>query len=134
MPTKSLAERIREVRAAAGYGGERQAAAFAKLIGVKPPSLHALESGSTTTLGTKTLLGLLKIGASWRFLAEGKGEPMQQKKTIEHTLKNETLMSMLDELDEGETEMLYDIVKGMIRRKAGSSPNDPFKTDPPKSQ
>ena len=132
MPPKSLAERVKEVRVAAGYGGDRQAAAFAKLIGIKPPSLHALESGETKALGTQTLLGLLRIGANWRFVMEGRGEPMQQKKAIEHILKSETLMSMLEELDEGETEMVYDVVKGIIRRKAGSSPNDPWKKDPPK--
>lgn len=128
---KTLAERMREIRAAAGFGGPRQAAAFAKLVGIKPPSLHDIESGKTSSFSAQTVIGLLKIGVSPRYISEGKGSPMQ-KKEIEHQLQSDTLMSMIGELDESETEMVADVVKGLIRRKGGSSPNDPFKKDPPK--
>jgi transcriptional regulator with XRE-family HTH domain len=128
---KTLAERMREIRTAAGFGGPRQAAAFAKLIGIKPPSLHDIESGKTSAFSARTVIGLLKIGVSPRFIWEGKGQPMQ-KKEVEAQLKSETLHSMIDELDEAETDMITDVVKAYIRRKSGSSPNDPFKKDPPK--
>lgn len=71
------------IRTAAGFGERGQAAAFAKLIGISPPSLHDIESGKTGALGAKAIVGLLKIGVNLRFLDEGKGEPMQ-KKEIEH--------------------------------------------------
>ena len=120
------------VRAAAGFGDRGQAAAFAKLIGISPPSLHDIESGKTGTLSARTIVGLLKIGVNLRFIDEGKGEPMQ-KKEIEHQLATDTLVSMIAELNVSETELVADLVRGIIRRKDGSSPNDPFKKDPPKS-
>lgn len=119
------------IRAAAGYGERGQAASFAKLIGISPPSLHDIESGKTSALSGRTLTGLLRIGVSLKYLHEGKGEPMQ-KRDIEHQLKADTLVSMIGELNEAETDIVADLVKGIIRRKDGASPNDPFKKDPPK--
>lgn len=120
------------IRAAAGYGERGQAASFAKLIGISPPSLHDIESGKTSTLSARTIVGLLKLGVNLKFLDEGKGEPMQRR-DIEQQLKADTLISMLGELNESETDLVADLVKSIIRRKDGSSPNDPFKRDPPKS-
>lgn len=120
------------IRAAAGYGERGQAASFAKLIGISPPSLHDIESGKTSTLSARTIVGLLKLGVNLKFLDEGKGEPMQ-KRDIEQQLKTDTLVSMIGELNENETDLVADLVKSIIRRKEGSSPNDPFKKDPPKS-
>jgi len=45
MPTPTLAERIRTIRRLKGYGEGRKAAEFARLIGIRPASLHNLESG-----------------------------------------------------------------------------------------
>ena len=118
------------IRAAAGYGERGQAASFAKLIGISPPSLHDIESGKTSTLSARTIVGLLKLGISLKFLDEGKGEPMQ-KRDIEQQLKADTLISMIGELNESESDLVADLVKSIIRRKEGSSPNDPFKKDPP---
>lgn len=133
MPTKTLAEKMVAIRLAAGYGGDRMQAAFAKKIGIRPPSLHAIENGRTTTLGAETLIALLQIGVNLRFITEGKGEPMQEKE-IEQQLRDDALRNMIGELDEGEKDAVTDLVKGMIRRKKGSSPNDPFKQDPPGHQ
>src|SRR6266498_883697 len=47
MPTTSttvLGKRLLRIRSEAGYGGERQAAEFARKLGIRPPSLHDLES------------------------------------------------------------------------------------------
>jgi hypothetical protein len=129
VPIRTLAERVKAVRIAAGYGDDRQAADFARLIGIRPPSLHNLESGATLSLG-KSLIGLLKIGASLKFLREGIGEPMEER-NIERQLRNDTLTSSINELSDDEVGIVEDLVKGMIRRKKGSSPNDPFKQDPP---
>ncbi len=128
MPT-SLAQRVKRIRELKGYGGDRQAAEFARLIGIRPASLHNLESGRTLNLG-KALAGLLKIGASLRYLQTGVGKPMEEQE-FERLAKDEALHSMIDELDEHEKQSVEDLVKGYIRRKKGSSPNDPFKLDPP---
>lgn len=102
------------------------------MLGIRPSSLHDIESGKTQALGAKSLAGYLRLGASLKFLNEGLGDPMQ-KGEIEKKLKKDTLASMITELDENETDAVTDLVKGMIRRKGGNSPNDPFKQDPPKS-
>lgn len=131
MPTKTLAERVRQIRMLKGYGDKRQAAEFARLIGIKPASLHDIESGETQRLG-KALVGLLKIGASLKYLQDGIGEPMEEK-AFERQLRNDTLVSSIGELDDAEVGIVEDLVKGIIRRKKVSSPNDPFKKDAPGS-
>lgn len=128
---KTLAEKMVAIRHACGFGDDRQAAAFARKIGIKPPSLHDIESGNTLSLGAKTIVGLIRLGVRLRYIETGRGSIMQSKRGIEHQLKVDSLESMIGELDEGETDVVTDVVKSMIRRKKGSSPNDPFKRDPP---
>lgn len=127
-----LAQRMIAIRHAFGFADdERRKAEFARLIGIKPPSLHGIESGETKSWGAKTIIGLIRLGVNLRYIEEGKGEMRHTNRGIEHQLKHETLGSMLDELDEGETDIVTDMVKAMIRRKKKPSPNDPFKLDPP---
>lgn len=121
------------IRREAGYGDERRRAEFARLLGIKPPSLHDIESGETKTLNEKTIKGYLKIGANLEYLLTGRGAPMR-KQDVERQLKDETLISMLDELDEGDKDAVTDLVKGMIRRKGKPSKQDPFLQDPPKDK
>jgi transcriptional regulator with XRE-family HTH domain len=132
MATLTLAERLLRVRKAAGYGEDRRAAEFARLIGIKPPSLHDLESGETKSLGGKSLQGYVRIGANPEFIRTGRG-PAMLFKDIERKLRLETLMSMFDELDANQQQTVEEVVKGFLRAKPGSSENDPFKFDPPKS-
>lgn len=54
-----------------------------------------------------------------------------EEKEIERQLRNDTLLSSIQELDDNEVGLVEDLIKGIIRRKKGSSPNDPFKSDPP---
>lgn len=130
MATSSLADRARRVRKAAGYGDERQAAEFARLIGIKPSSLHDIESGETKELGGKSLAGYIKIGANPQFLLYDKGMPML--KNIERQLRAQTLVSQMLELDEPDVDTIEAMMKALIRKKPGPSANDPFKKDPPK--
>lgn len=129
--TKSLADRLLRIRREAGYGDERRAAEFARKIGIKPPSLHDLESGETKALGGKSLQGYLRIGANPEFIRSGRG-PAMLFKDIERKLRLETLMSMFDELDEPQQKTVEDVIKGFLRSRPGSSENDPFKVDPPR--
>jgi len=126
----TLPERLRRIREAAGYGGERQAAEFARRIGIKPPSLHALESGDSKSLG-RSLPGYISIGANPNYILHGKGPLML--KDIEKSLRAQTLVSMMLELEEKELDTVEDIVKAYIRAKPGGSGNDPYKKDPPKA-
>ena len=130
MPTTTLAERLLRVREEAGYGGQGQAATFARLIGVAPASLHDLESGKTRAVG-KSLPGYIKIGANPTFILHGKGLPMLFR-DIEKNLHAQTLISMVLELKDDQRQIVEEVVKGFLRHNPGGSPNDPFKLDPPK--
>jgi hypothetical protein len=130
MATTPLSKRCLRVRVAAGFGDERKAAEFARLIGIKPSSLHDIESGETKELGGKSLAGYIKIGANPQYLLYDKGLPML--KNIEKTLRAQTLVSQMLELEEIDMETVERMVKAFIRAKPGGSPNDPFKEDPPR--
>lgn len=130
MPKTTLAQRLLKVREAAGYGGERKAAEFARRIGITPPSLHDLESGKTIRLGGKSLEGYIKVGANPAYLFDGKGLPMLRD--LEKNLHVQTLVSMLMELDEQQQKLVEEMIKQFIRRNPASSANDPFKIDPPR--
>lgn len=128
MATTVLGKRLRRIRQDAGYGDERSAAKFARLIGISPPSLHGLESGKSKSLG-KSLPGYLKVGANPQYIFDGKGTPML--KNIEKNLRAQTLVSMMTELEDVEMETIERMIKAFIRAKPGGSENDPFKVDPP---
>lgn len=130
MPITPLAKRLIRIREAAGYGGERKAAEFARRIGIKPPSLHDLESGETKELGAKSLAGYLALGANLQYIKSGKGVPVF--KDIEKNLRAQTILSQMMELEDTELDSVEGIVKAYIRAKPGGNLNDPFKTDPPK--
>ena len=129
MKKPALAERLLRIRTEAGYGGDRQRAEFARKLGISPPSLADLESGETKDVG-KSLKGYLEIGANPSYILHGRGLPMLFK-NIESHLKAQTLVSMMAELDESQQKTVEDVIKALLRTKPGSSPNDPFKTDPP---
>jgi transcriptional regulator with XRE-family HTH domain len=129
MATTALGRRLVQVRKEAGFGDQRQAAKFARLLGITPASLHDLESGKSKTLGGKSLLGYIRLGANAQFIFDGKGKPML--KNIEKTLRAQTLVSMMTELEDIDMETVERMVKAFIRAKPGPSENDPFKLDPP---
>lgn len=130
MATTILGKRVLEIRRANGMGEKGQAASFARLIGITPASLHNLESGESESLG-RSLPGLLfKAHANPSFLLHGKGPPVL--KDIERSLRAQTLVSMMLELEESEVDTIERIVQTYIRAKPGSSRNDPFKQNPPK--
>ncbi len=123
----TVGERIREVRKGLGL----KPAEFARKIGVKPPSVSQLESGDSKAPAAETLLRMRDVGINPDYIMRGKGPKFLSPEEIEQTLRKQTLWSMLDELDADETGVVEDVVKGIIRRKKGSSPNDPFKKDAP---
>lgn len=129
MATTALSRRLVRIRQEAGYGDPRSAAKFARLLGISAPSLHDLESGESKSLG-KSLPGYLRIGANPLYIFDGKGMPML--KNIEKTLRAQTLVSQMLELEDVDMETVERMVKAFIRAKPGPSPNDPFKEDPPR--
>ena len=54
-------------------------------------------------------------------------------KNIERNIENSTLISMIDEMNDDQRKIVFDVAKGLLRVKEGPSKNDPFKIDAPKS-
>lgn len=121
----TIGERITEVRQAKGW----TKAELARQLKVEPPTVSQLESGKTKAPSSENLLRMRDLGINPDYIMHGKGPKLLQD--IETKLEVETLMSMLAEVDKEQRETVADMLRGMIRRKKGSSPNDPFKADPP---
>lgn len=129
VPKPDLAERLKNVRDAAGYGGPRQASAFAREIGITPPALHDLESGRSRDV-KKSLKGYIEIGANPDYILNGRGVPVF--KDVEKRLRAQTLLSMMMDLDDEQQAAVEGVIKGFIRSNPENSANDPFRIDPPK--
>lgn len=121
-----------EVRDLLGYGKDvRGGAKFARLIGIRAPSLYQLETG-TGAPASLTLLKIRDLGGNPDYIMAGKLPKLLVTKA-EREMVGETLISMIAELDEEQRLAVAEIVKN-IRRASGKGPskNDPFQFDPPK--
>ncbi len=124
--TSTIGDRIRAAREAKGWNK----AELARKLKVKPPSVTQLESGDSGAPSSETLMAMRDVGISPDYIMRGKGPKLIED--IERRLADDTLVSMIRELEREDQEIVEDMVKVIIRRKRGSSPNDPFKTDPPR--
>jgi hypothetical protein len=84
---------MRIMRTAMGFGGRRQAAAFAREIGIKPPTLHDIESGKTKSISLKTAHKIKARGGNPDYVDKGE-KPVLLKfgpdeKMLEQALLNE---------------------------------------------
>lgn len=89
----TLGDRVREARVGAGLSQE----ALAKKIGIKQPSVAAIESNKPgkKARGTKHLVAIAEVtGRRALWLATGKGEPLDQKH--KKSLENYKLPSLAD--------------------------------------
>lgn len=131
MPKTTLAERALLVRKELGYGGTRDAAAFARKLGIKASSLHDIESGKTLQLG-KSLKGYIAAGVNPDYLEKGSG-PRMLFQQIERKLQTEQMASLFDDLDDEKRHTVMELVR-QLRRAQGGPPDakDPFRADPPK--
>jgi hypothetical protein len=113
------------VRHEAGYGGARQAAAFARAIGIRPASLHDLEHGQTKTIGTKSLRGYVRIGASLDWLLYGRGEPMLHR-NLESTKDLKALQELLLDLAPEDRRVVLELAESLRRahRRPEGEPPD----------
>lgn len=121
----TVGDRIKAAREAKGWNQ----AELARRLNVTAPTVSQLESGSSGAPSSETLLRMRDVGINPDYIMRGKGQKIIED--IEKKLKMDTLNSMIEELDEGETDMVSDVVRSIIRRKGSPSANDPFKTDPP---
>lgn len=124
-----MATKIGERIIAARKGRRLSQAEFARRLRIKQPSLSQLESGESGAPSSETLQRMKEQGINPDFIMRGKGPTYLDQ--IEKQLRDQTLMTMISELDPEELAAVTDFVKLLIRRKPGSSPSDPFKEDPP---
>ena len=122
----TVGERVKEVREQLGL----KPVAFAKGLGISQPTLWDLENGETKKPSSETMQRMReRYGINPDYIMRGKGPKIVDD--IERKLRVETLMSMIEEVDDEMRDTVEDMLKGWIRRKKGSSPNDPFKKDTP---
>ncbi len=78
--SSSIGERIKQRRKELGLTQRR----LAEMIGIKPPSLHGLESGRAKSPSAKTLQALVKaLNTTAEWILEGKG-PKEASEAIRH--------------------------------------------------
>ena len=83
---KTIGERIKQRRQELGYTQRR----LAELIGIKPPSLHGLESGRAKSPSAKTLQALVKVlKTTPDWILEGKGpkEAQETRMTVKEAFR-----------------------------------------------
>lgn len=107
--------------------------AFARGIGMKQPSLWDLENGETKNPSAESLQRMKEAyGINPDYIMRERGPKFLAN--IERHLEAQTLMSMIDELDDENRKRALDLIRMMRRAQGGgSSPNDPFEKDPPKA-
>lgn len=126
MPT-TVGERIKEAREALKVSP----AEFAREIGIKQPTLWDLENGETKNPAAETLQRMHeRYGINRDYIMRGRGPKILE--SIERKLENETLLSMLEEMEHSDREALLAMAKALHRKRGKPGPNDPFQTDPPK--
>lgn len=121
----TIGERIRAAREAKGLSQ----AELARRLGIRGPSLNNLESGESGKPSAETLLRMRDEGINPDYIMRGRGPKLLE--AIERKLENETLMSMIDELDAAGRQAVLTMVKALRRNSGKPSGNDPFGFDPP---
>ncbi len=107
----SIGARVKQAREAAGYGDRRQAHA-ARSIGIRPPSLSQIESGTTKSPSADTLLTMARV---WRvsplWLIFGKGA---MKAAYPTTDDEESLLSIFRDLSRANKAALLASARAML--------------------
>lgn len=124
----SVGERLRETREAIQLKeGEKKPnrAKFARELKMTAASLSDLESGESKLPSSETLLKIRDRGINPDYVMRGKGPRFIDH--VERHLNKQTILGMMDELDEDEQKAVIDVAAAIIKRKPGTSPQEPFK-------
>ena len=121
---KTIGERTIEAREALGL----TQAEFSRRLGIKAPSMRAIESGKTKAPASTTLLRMKACGINPEYIMNGR-EPLLLAE-IERTIDERTLLATFREMNSEQREAILGIVRQMRRRNPPGS-TDPFGFDPP---
>lgn len=114
--------------------GERpNRAKFAREVGVSAASVSDIESGETTQPAAGTLMRIRDWGINPDYLMRNKGPMFIDQ--VERHLNKQTILGLMDEMDEDEQQSVINVAAAIVRKKPGpGSAADPFKTKPPKGE
>lgn len=109
--------RMRAIRAEMGFGGRRQMAAFAREIGVEPPTVHDIESGKTKKPSLETAWKLEKKGVNPDYLKRGR-QPVLLKFGTEEEMRLQEAVNLLRAMSPESQKSALELLK-TIRRAQG---------------
>lgn len=105
---------------------------FARELGITPASLSDIESGESKEPSSETLLALRDRGINPDYVMRGKGPKFIDH--VERHMNKQTILGLMDEMDENEQQTVIDVAAAIVRKRPGpGTAADPFKKKPPKS-
>ena len=128
VPTSTLANRIVAARQAKNLSQ----ADFARLLGIKQPSLSDLESGESRRPSASTLLAMRDAGINPDFIMKNKGPILLAEG--ERSIREQTLVGMFRGMSEESRDTIEHLARVLRRTTGEPGPDDPFRLElPPKS-
>jgi transcriptional regulator with XRE-family HTH domain len=121
--TTASARRMRVMRAAMGFGGYRQAAAFAREIGIEPATLHDIESGKTKSISLETAYKLRAKGGNPDYVVKGI-KPVLLKFGSDERMREQELLNEFRALSPENQRHSLELLK-TIRRSQPDEDNTP---------
>lgn len=126
MPADTIAARIIAAREAKGLSP----AEFARLLGIKQPSLWGLENGETKRPSASTLLAMRDLGINPDYIMKNKGPILLAE--AERSMREQSLVDMFRGMSEEARDELERQAKFLRRATGQPGSDDPFMKDPPK--
>jgi transcriptional regulator with XRE-family HTH domain len=101
-------------------GEKPNQAAYAREIGIEPPSLSAIESGDTVAPASETLLAIRDTGINPDFIMRG-DRPRLLLSGGPRRRNQQTILGIMEDLDNVEQQVLVDMATALARKKPEGS-------------
>lgn len=126
MPVSTIADRVAKAREALGLAP----ADFAKLLGIKQPTLWQLENGKSKRPRADTLMAMAAAGINPDYIMKNKGPILLAE--FERTADEQAIVESMRELADEERAQVRNLIR-LFRRNSGKpGTDDPFLELPPK--
>lgn len=120
MPTQTIGARIVAARKAKGLSP----AEFAKLLGIKPPTLWQLENGISKRPRADTLMAMREAGINPEYIMKNKGPILLSE--FERTAREQAVVESMRQITEEERAQVENLIR-LFRRNSGKpGADDPF--------
>lgn len=124
MPTTTIADRIVAAREAKGMNQ----AEFAKLLGIKQPTLWQLENGVSKRPRSDTLMAMREAGISPEYIMKNKGPMLLSE--FERSAREEALVGSFRRVTPAQQQLVEDMLQQFRRDSGTPGADDPFLTPP----